>query len=222
MSWDDSETILVGDRRMRVRRRRTRRSRVSPWVFVGILVALLAAGAGVLVYMNRPQGFDAVDGNAVTAAGGFQAKENGDGIITVAMEIRNVTDQAVTVVAARVVPPSGLTMLAVALLPPVGPDRPLNLDAEVPLSAPLTLGTNDAERNGIVQARFEVKCDALPATSSVTGEQIFVTVRLGDEEREEELTPPVYDGVPWLTATARGACDRPPGEGANPTQLPTL
>ena len=78
------------------------------------------------------------------------------------------------------------------------------------------------ERNAIVEARFRVDCDALPATSSVTGEQIFVTVRLAGKEREEELTPPVYDGVPWLTATARGTCDRTPTGGAIPTPLPTL
>lgn len=222
MAWDDSETILVGDRRMRVRRRRTRRGLISPWVLVGLLVGLLVVAAGVLVYVNRPQGFDAVDGNAVTSAGGFQAKENGDGIITVAMEIRNISDETITVLNARVVPPAGLTLLAVAIVPPVGPDRNLNLDAELPPSAPFTLGTDGEERNGIIEARFRVDCDALPATSSVTGEQIFVTVRLGGNEREEELTPPVYDGVPWLTATARGACDRTPTGGAIPTPLPTL
>ena len=222
MAWDDSETILVGDRRMRVRRRRSRRGLVSPWVLVGLLVVLLGAAAGILVYVNRPQGFDAVEGNAVTSAGGFQAKENGDGIITVAMEIRNVSDETITVADARVIPPAGLTLLAVAIVPPVGPDRNLNLDAELPPSAPFTLGTDGEERNAIVEARFRVDCDALPATSSVTGEQIFVTVRLAGKEREEELTPPVYDGVPWLTATARGTCDRTPTGGAIPTPLPTL
>jgi hypothetical protein len=195
---------------------------VNGWVLAALLAALLAVGVGVAFYLNRPQGLDAVDGSAVTAAGAFQAKENGNGVITVALEIRNITDQPVTVVSARLVPPSGLTQLAVAVLAPGAENQNLNLDAELPPSAPITLGTSGVDRNGIVAARFEVDCDALPEPSAPTGERIFVTVRLGDDEREEELTPPVYDGTSWLTATARGACVRPSTTGEIPTPLPTL
>lgn len=220
--WEDTETIVVGDRRMRVRRRLTRRRRVNPWAVLAIVVVLAAAGVGTYLYMNRPQGLDAVDGAAVSAAGAFQAKENGDGIITVALEIRNVTDDPLTVLSARLVPPSGLTQLGVGLLAPDEQNSSLNLDAELPPLEPIALGTTGVERNGIVVARFQVTCEALPDVSAATGERIFVTIRLGEDQREEELIPPVYDGTSWLTATARGACLRPSINGEIPTPLPTL
>lgn len=219
--WDDTETILVGDRRMRVRRRARRRI-VSPWVIFGLVVAVAAVVAGVIAFSNRPQGLEAVQGPTVATDGAFQAKISGTDVITVAMEIRNLTDEPVTVVSARLVPPTGLTQLAVALLAPDERNQNLNLDAELPPSAPMTLGTDGLARNGIVAARFQVDCDALPATTSVTGEQIFVTVRIGDDQREEELTPPVVNSVAWLTATALHACDGSAAQGTVLPPLPTL
>jgi hypothetical protein len=216
--WEETETVLVGDRRVRVRRRRVRRRLVSPWVLFGAVVAVAGVAAGVLLFNNRPRGLDAIDGPAVATAGAFQAKVSGD-VITVAMEIRNHTDEPVTVVSARLVPPAGLTQLSVALLAPDERNQNLNLDAELPPSAPVTLGTEGLARNGIVAARFRVDCAGLPMTTSVTGEQIFVTVRVGDDQREEELTPPVINGVPWLAATAANACD---GSATSPTIVPPL
>jgi hypothetical protein len=222
VSWDDTETVLVGDRRMRVRRRLPRRRRTGAWVAFGIVVVFIAGGVGAYLYLHRPQGLDSLDGPAVTASGGFQTKDNGDGIITVALEVRNTTDQQVTVVSARLVPPSGLTQIAVSVLQPGDENRNLNLADDLPQSTPVTLGTNGQQRNGIVAARFRIDCGALPPTAAPTGEQIFVTVRLGNDQREEELTPPVYDGVPWLTATARGACQRQSTPVGVQTPLPTL
>lgn len=218
---DDTETILVGDRRMRVHRRLRHRRRVRAGLVVVVLLALAAAGVGTYLYVNRPQGLQAVPGPAVVSSGAFQAKISAEDLITVALEIRNVTDQPITVVSARVVPPSGLTQLAVAVLTPGERNENLNLDAEVPPSVPITLGTDATARNGVVMARFRVDCDLLP-TPGPTGEQLFVTVRLGDEEREEQLTPPVDGTTPWLTATARSACTRPTVIGTPPAPLPTL
>ena len=219
--WDDTETILVGDRRMRVRRRRRSRRGMVGWIAVAVVVVLLAVGVGGYFYQHREQGLDAINGPAVMAPGGYQAKIGADKTITVALEIRNVTDKPVTVISARIVPPAGLTQTALSVFAPGDQNQNLNLTGDLPASAPVTLGTTGVDRNGIVAARFQVVCDALP-TASVTGERIFVTVRLGGDQREEELTAPVSNGVPWLTATARGACVQATSSGAVPTQLPPL
>src|SRR5262249_25220842 len=79
----------------------------------------------------------------------------------------------------------------------------------LPKLAPIKLGHDGTDRNGIVAARFTVNCAGLPATDAPTGEQIFVTVQLGNESRQESLTPPVVGTTPWLTATARRACSDP-------------
>jgi hypothetical protein len=221
-STDETDTILVGDRRMRVNRRRRSGRRINPWAVVGVIVVLVAAGAGTLFYLNRPQGLDSVDGPAVVAPGGFQAKVGADNTITVALEIRNVTDTEVTVVRARIVPPAGLTQRALTVLQPGEQNQNLNLDGDLPPSSPVTLGTDGVQRNAIVAARFTVDCDALPATTAASGEQMYVTVRLGADQREESLTSPVVDGTPWLAATARSACLRPTETGAPPTPLPPL
>ncbi len=219
---EDVESILVGDRRMRVRRRRTRPKRVNPWMVLAVVVALAAAGVGVFALLTRTSGSDAPTGPTIVAPGGFQAKIGAEGTITVALEIRNVTDDSVTVIGARVVTPSGLTQMELAVMPLGEQNQNLNLDAELPPSAPVTLGTIAGDRNAIVAARFRVDCDRLPPTTGATGEQIFVTVQLGTGEREEELTPPVVGGIPWLTATARNACAQPTVTGSAEPPLPPL
>jgi hypothetical protein len=220
--WDDTETILVGDRRMRVRRRRARRRGVNGWLVFAVVVVLAAVGTGVFLFLRRPQGLAAINGPAVVAPGGYQAKIGANKTITVALEIRNVTDRAVTVLSARIVPPSGLTQVALSVFSPGNQNQNLNLDGDLPTSAPVTLGTNGVDRNGIVAARFQVVCNALPPTTGVTGERIFVTVQVDSDQAEEELTSPVSNGVPWLTATARGACVQPTGPVTVPSQLPPL
>lgn len=208
---------------MRVRRRRAPRVRVNPWIVLAVVLGLAVAGVGAYLYSTRPQGLQAVGGPVVVAPGGFQAKVGADSTITVALEIRNVSDEPVTVVAARVVPPAGLQPTAVSVLSPGEHNRNLALAGDLPPSSPVTLGTSGVDRNAIVAARFRVECDNVPATPSVSGEQVFVTVRLGDDQREEQLTPPVVDGVPWLAATARSACAQPtPSGGEVPTPLPPL
>jgi hypothetical protein len=214
------ETILVGDRTMRVRRRRTSRVRPRLLPVVAVLLILAAVAIGAIAYLNRPTGLDAVAGPAIVAAGAFQAKVGADGTITVALEIRNVTDAPVTVVDARVIAPSGLMQVALTVLAPGEQNRNLNLEGPLPAAEPITLGTTGIDRNGVVAARYRVTCDSLPPTASATGEQIFVTVRVGEEEREEQVTPPVVNGTPWLTATARSACVRPSVTGSLPPPLP--
>lgn len=207
---------------MRVRRRRPPRLRIRPWIVIVVVVALAAAGVGAYLYLNRPEGLQSVDGPAIVAPGGFQAKIGPENMITVALEIRNVTDEAVTVVGARVVPPAGLTQTGLSVLPVGEQNRNLNLEGELPPSSPVALGTSGVDRNAVVAARFRVDCEELPGSRDPTGERIFVTVRLGDDQREEELSPPVVSGALWLTATARSACVQPTVTGELPTPLPPL
>jgi hypothetical protein len=82
------------------------------------------------------------------------------------------------------------------------------------------LGTTDTERNAIIAARFTVNCAGLLAEGAETGEQIFVTVQVGDEQREEEITPPVVGDEPWLFGTARLACTEPVPTGTPEPPLP--
>jgi hypothetical protein len=221
-SSDDTETIAVGDRRMRVRRRRGRVGGIRPIIIVGVVALLAAAGVGYYFWSNQPTGLAALRGPAIVAAGGFQASVGANQTITVGLEIRNVTDVQVTVVAARIVAPTGLTTLALTIVPPGEQNKNFGLSGDLPPAAPVELGTNGIDRNAIVAARFRVDCAALPASNAPTGEQIFVTVRVGAEQREEELTSPVVGTTPWLTATARSACVQPSASGSIPTPLPPL
>jgi hypothetical protein len=220
--WDDTETILVGDRRMRVHRRRPPRVRVNPWIVIAIVVVLVAIGAGAVLYLNRPEGLETVDGPAIEASGAFQAKVGAENTIAVSLEIRNVTDENVTVIGARIIPPTGLTQTELSVLPPGDQNQNLSLEGELPPSAPVTLGTNGVDRNAVVAARFRVDCADLSASTGASGEQIFVTVRVGADEREEQLTSPVVGGTPWLAATADSACNPPTVTGDLPTPLPPL
>lgn len=221
-SPDDTETIAVGDRRMRVRRRRSRVGGLRPLVVVGVIALLALAGVSYYFWSKRPAGLAALPSPAIVAAGGFQASVGANQTITVGLEIRNVTDIQVTVVSARIVTPNGLTTLALTIVPPGEENKNTALSGDLPPAAPVTLGTNGIDRNAIVAARFRVDCANLPPSSSPTGEQIFVTVRVGTEEREEELTSPVVGTTPWLTATARSACVQPSASGSIPTPLPPL
>lgn len=219
--WDDTATIKVGDRRMRVNRRRAR-GPFRVWMVLVAVVVLAAAGIGAYLWSKRPTGLAAVPGNAVTAAGAFQAKIGTGPTITVALEIRNTAPDRVTVTAARIVAPNGLTLVTVAVLPPGDQYHNLALDGELPAGGPVTLGTNGLDQNAIIAARFAVICASLPKPGSVSGERIFVTVRSGATEREEELTPPVVNAVPWLLATAHSACGLASTGSAGPSQLPAL
>ncbi len=222
-SSDDTETIAVGDRRMRVRRRRGRAGGIGPLVIVVGVVALLALAAVTYYFWSkRPTGLAALPNPTIVAAGGFQASVGANQTITVGLEIRNVTDVQVTVLSARVVAPNGLTNVALTILPPGEQNENFGLSGELPAAAPVTLGTNGVDRNAIVAARFRVDCAALPPSNAPTGEQIFVTVRVDSEEREEELTSPVVGTTPWLTATGRSACVQPSASGSIPTPLPPL
>jgi hypothetical protein len=205
---DDQDEVVVGKRRRRTDRPRLLRPR---GLAIVIVVALVVAGAGYAVYRwsTRPTGLAAAPNPAVVAPGGFRSSIGENNVITVGLEVRSVAEEPLTLVAARVVPPAGLTALEVTLAPPGDGNVGFALEGPLPAIENVTLGTNGADRNAVLAARFSVDCDALPAPDAPTGEQIFVTVRIREEQRDEELTPPVVDDVPWLTATALRACRDP-------------
>jgi hypothetical protein len=220
-SSEEPEEIVVGDRRMRVRRRIRRRGRLTVTIVLSVVVVLAAAAYGVYNYLDRPTGLAALPNPTVVAPGGFRASVGADSTITVGLEIRNVTDVSVTVIGARIVPPAGLTSQGQALVTPGERNEGFDLNGPLPTSTSVTLGTNGVDRNGILAARFTVSCDALP-TAGPTGEQIDVTVRVGDEERTEALSSPVVNGTPWLTATAKRLCQAPTGTTTPGAPLPPL
>lgn len=221
-SSDEREEIAVGDRTMRVRRRIRRRGGLGLVITLVVLLALAGIGYGVYWYQHRPSGLAALPDPAVIAPGGFRASVGADSTITVGLEIRNTADVDVSVISARILAPAGLTSVELSLISPGEGNRGFALDGPLPPSGVVTLGTEATQRNGILAARFKVDCAALPKTGAPTGEQIFVTVKLGDEQREEELTSPVVNGTPWLTATARRTCVDPAGNVPPPSPLPPL
>jgi hypothetical protein len=219
---NEPEQILVGDRTMRVRRRVRRRGRLGLVLAVVAVLVLGGVGLGFYLLADRPTGLAALPNPAVIAPGAFRASVGTDSTITVGLEIRNTTDVSVDVISARIVTPSGLTRLEVALIPPGEGNQGFALDGPLPASHTVTLGTEATKRNGILAARFKVDCATLPRAGGPTGEQLFVTVKVGEEQREEELTSPVVNGTPWLTATARRVCAPPSSPGPAPSPLEPL
>jgi hypothetical protein len=206
---DDQEEVVVGKRRKRARRRRTSRRPVVWTIVVAVVLVLGGAAYGAYRWFGRPTGLAAAPIPAVVAPGGFRASIGDANTITVGLEVRNVTDMPLTLIDAKIVPPTGLKALEVTIAPPGEGNVGFTLDGPLPAIEPVRLGTDGADRNAVVAARFSVDCDALPTPDGATGEQIFVTIRIGDEQRDEELTPPVVDDVPWLTATALRVCRDP-------------
>jgi hypothetical protein len=219
---DEHDDIIVGRRRMRAGRRRTPTSRLR-WPIIGIVVLLVLGGAvyGVL-WLRKPRGLAALPNPTVATPGGFRASIGSGNTITVGLQVRNVANVPITLTQARIVAPTGLSGVAITLVPTGEDNQGFALDGTLPVSAPVRLGTDVADRNAIIVARFVVDCGAVPANGVPGGEQIFVTVEVDQQQREEELTPPAVGTVPWLTATARRMCTDPlPTTSAKP-QLPPL
>jgi hypothetical protein len=236
---EEAEEIVTG-RRMRAGRRRIPTSGLR-WVVIAVVI-LVVVGGGVagFLYLTRPTGLAALPAQAVVTPGGFRASIGANNTITVGLEIRNAADIPITVVAARIVAPPGLTSVALTVVP-TGPDNEgFKLEGDLPAPAPIQLGVDAADRNAIVAARFTVNCSGLlggaPATGrpsgtpsagtvgasdQPSGEQIFVTIEVSGQQRVEELTPPVVGDAPWLTATAHRVCLDPlPTTSAQPPLSP--
>jgi hypothetical protein len=186
------------------------------------VVALLAGAVYGAMWLRRPKGFDALPNPTVATPGGFRASIGSGNTITVGLQVRNVTDVPITLTQARIVPPAGLSKVAITLVPTGEDNQGFALDGTLPASAPVRLGTGTADRNAIIVARFQVSCSGLASTGVPGGEQIFVTVQVDQQQREEELTPPAVGTVPWLTATAQRICLDPLPTTSGQPQLPPL
>ena len=214
--WEADEEITVGRRRRRAKRRREERAR-SPKVVIPVtLVLVLAVAAGAYWWFSRPTGLATLPNPAVVSPGGFRASIGDDHTITVGLEVRNVADGPLTLVGARIVAPTGLTETALSILSPGPENEGFALTGPLPPVSPLRLGTDGLDRNAIVAARFSVNCPTVLASAAATDEQIFVTIQVGPEKREDEVTPPVVGDLPWLTATAQRACNPLPDETPEP------
>jgi hypothetical protein len=226
--WDtqESEEIIVGRRRMRVGKRRPERRmpRVG-WILA--VVILLAAGVGAALWWRRPAASAPKQQADVIEPGGYRAVIQPKDVVTLGLQVQSVANEPVTLLAARITAPRGLTKMALTIIP-VGQDNAgFALEGDLPASAPVHLGTDDASRSAIVAARFKVDCNVLLATDADTAsiddeEQIFVTVQVGQAQHDEELTPPAVGDLPWLTAAAQRACLDPVPTGKPDKPLPAL
>jgi hypothetical protein len=211
-AWDDDD-MMTGTRRIRTKRHADRRP--VGRIFLLVLGLLVVAAAGGIWWYARPKGLATLPNPAVVAPGGFRASIGDDKTITVGLEIQNTAKSSVTVLSARIVPPVGVRQTALTILPSGVDNQGFTLSGTLPSSGPVTLGTGD-NSEGVIAARFSLDCAAVLASAAPTDEQIFVTIKVGTQSREEELTPPVVgtsdnpdQAVPWLTATARQACGSP-------------
>jgi hypothetical protein len=206
---------------MRVGRRRTH-LRGRRWIITGVVLVLVAGLAAGGYHMLKPSGLATLPEQAVVAPGGFRASIGAPNTITVGLEIRNASDVTLTVISARIVAPAGLTSVKLAVVASGKNNEGFALEGDLPASTPVQLGTEATSRNGIIAARFTVDCAGLLAAGGDTGERIFVTIQVDQEQRIEEITPPVVGDTPWLTATAKRVCLDPIPTGAAEPPLPPL
>jgi hypothetical protein len=221
--WEpyDSE-IVAGKRRLHPKRRRTHGRAFTATVTISTVLAVSGLAAGGYYWLHRPRGLAALPNPAVVAPGGFRTSIGAQQTITVGLEVSSVANVPLTLVDAKITPPPGLTQLAISIIPPGTDNEGFALDGPLPSQAPVPLGTAPANRNAVLAAQFRVDCAALPPAGSPTGEEIFVTIEVGSQRRVDELTPPVVDDTPWLTATAQRLCLSPLPSGSGEPPLPPL
>ena len=221
-SSDEQDDVIVSRRRMRTGKRRTPVSRLRGPIIAIVVLLVLAGAAYGFLWLRKPKGLAALPNPAIATPGGFLAYIGSGNTITVGLQVRNVANVPVTLAQARIVPPSGLAKVIVTQVPTGEDNSGFALAGTLPASGPVRLGTDVSDRSAIILARFTVNCSQLPASGVPGGEQIFVTVQVDQQQREEELTPPAVGTVPWLTATARRLCTDPLPATSGQPQLPPL
>jgi len=211
-AWEPDEDIVVGKRRARPKRRMAERRKLPLLVGAAVVLALIAGGiVAYQVFKPKAGGLAALPNPAVVAPGPFRTAIGDDKSITVGLEVTSLAKAPVTIVGARIVPPVGLKAVSLTTVPAGPENEGFKLTGDLPPPTAVTLGPND---RAVVAARYTVDCAVLLASADPLDERIFVTIQVGSEQREDELTAPVVgpdaNPVPWLTATARRACS--PGE----------
>jgi len=214
----DESSVIRSKRRGRPKRRKVER-RVWVWALrIGAAVVAVGLVVGAIWWLNRPTGLAALPSQAIDSPGGFRSTINSPDTFTVGINLQNTASETVTLVSARIIAPEGLTSTDLSILP-VGPEN-----AGFTLNGDLTPGGNvelKAGEDAVVAARYKVDCQKLLASAQPTDEQIFVTIQVGVEQREEEIVVPVVGDVPWLTATGTRTCIDPvPTGSAEPPDPP--
>ncbi len=189
---------------------------------VAALVVLALAG-GAVWWFTRPSGLRTLPPQALEAPGGFRSSIGSGNVITVGVAVTNVASATVTVTKARIVAPPGVKARSVGVVPIGENNSGFELEGDVPDGGSVTLGPGES---AVIVGRFSVTCGTAIASAEPTDEQIFATVRVDGESREEELDVPVVGDMPWLTATAQRSCLDPvstaePGDPLKPLPKPS-
>lgn len=202
----DESSVIRSKRRGRPKRRKVER-RVWVWALrVCAAVIVLGLVVGAVWWFNRPTGLAALPAQAIDSPGGFRSTINSADTFTVGINLKNIASDPVTLVSARIIAPEGLTSTALSILP-MGPEN-----AGFTLNGDLAAGGSvqlKPDQDAVLAARYKVDCQKLLASAQSTDEQIFVTIQVGTEQREEEITVPVVGDIPWLTATGTRTCVDP-------------
>lgn len=220
-AWAPEENLNIGKRRARPKRRMDEKRPVA-WTFrvLAILVVLALIG-GAVWWFTRPSGLATLPPQALGTEGGFRSAIGENHEITVGMMVTNTADGPIIVKKARITAPAGMKAVSVGLVAAGKDNAGFELTGKVPNGGELTLGAGE---KAVIVGRFTVTCDTVIASAEPTDEQIFATVEVDGESREEELDVPVVGDLPWLTATGQRSCvdpvaTEPPGQPLEP--LPT-
>jgi hypothetical protein len=214
----DESAVIRSKRRGRPKRRKVER-RLWVWALrVVAVVAVIGVAVAAVWWVNRPKGLAAMPNPAINSPGGFRSTINSANTFTVGINLENTASDPVTLVSARITAPVGVTSTGLSILP-AGPENiGFTLNGDLKPGGAVDLGSG---QDAVLAARYTVNCQALLSAAEPTDEEIFVTIRVGLEQREEEISVPVVGDVPWLTATATRTCIDPvPTGSAEPPDPP--
>ncbi|GAA1797114.1 hypothetical protein GCM10009682_18460 [Luedemannella flava] len=203
-AWAPEENLNIGKRRAQRMKRRMEEKRPVAWTLrILVVLVVLALAGGAVWWFTRPSGLATLPPQALDTPGGFRSDIGEDNTVTVGVTITNTATKPVTVGRARIVAPPGVKSLSVGLVAAGDGNAGFELNGDVPKGGELTLTPGQA---AIIVGRFTVTCGTVIASAEPTDEQIFATVQVDGESREEELDVPVVGDMPWLTATAQRSC----------------
>jgi hypothetical protein len=202
-AWAPEENLNVGKRRARPKRRMDEKRPVAWTLRILVVLLVLGLAGGAVWWFSRPSGLVTLPPQALDTPGGFRSEIGDDNTVTVGVTITNTATKPITVDKARILAPPGVKAVAVGVVLAGDENSGFELTGDVPNGGQVTLAPGQA---AIIVGRFTVTCGTVIASAEPTDEQIFATVGVDGEAREEELDVPVVGDMPWLTATAQRSC----------------
>ncbi|GAA1754614.1 hypothetical protein [Luedemannella helvata] len=202
-AWAPEENLNIGKRRARPKRRMDEKRPVAWTLRIVVVLVVVALAGGAVWWFTRPSGLETLPPQALETPGGFRSTIGAKNTITVGVTVTNAATKPITVTKARILAPPGVAAKSVGLVPAGENNAGFELDDQVPDGGSVTLGPGES---AVIVGRFTVTCGTAIASADPTEEQIFATVQVDGESREEELDVPVVDDMPWLTATAQRSC----------------